>query len=178
MWKILLKNLFSKCFIWEKLRWSYFMTIIYAYPSNNGTINGLDFHQPLIITFKGHKVKSLYHTLMYLDLLSIPYNIYLVPGSLKISVNTERPNKGMILQCSSKNCSYTSSSICSVGNSSLSSIRPGLNRLLSSLISTCLSVLQGTSTRTWKYQLLWVKMYCTCMCIQYTSISELRPCAS
>lgn len=34
---------------------------------------------------------------MYLDLLSIPYNIYLVPGSLKISVNTERPNKGMIL---------------------------------------------------------------------------------
>lgn len=73
------------------------MTIIYAYPSNNGTINGLDLHQPLIITFKGHKVKSLYHTLMYLDLLSIPYNIYLVPGSLKISVNTERPNKGMIL---------------------------------------------------------------------------------
>lgn len=43
---------------------------------------------------------------------------------------------------------YTSNSFCSVGSASRSSTRPGLKRLLSSLIRTCLSVLQGTSTST------------------------------
>lgn len=70
------------------------MTIIYAYPSNNGTINGLDLHQPLIITFKGHQVSIIYSCILIYEVYHITY---LVSGSLKIHVKSERPNKGMIL---------------------------------------------------------------------------------
>lgn len=79
---------------------------------------------------------------------SLIYHLYFVLNVLKAHWQKVQLNRRYYIETPVG--TYMRRSLCRDGRLSLSSTRPGLNRLLSSLMRTCLSVLHGTSTRTYR----------------------------